>query len=332
MSKPLLITDAIDENLKLIRDSDGTDTALELSKDKLKINGDLDVTGSYKGLVTVDSGVIQSDNDITLDSAGDITLDAGGGEISLFDGGSKFGKFSTGGSDTSLHLFEDGGASVNDYLVITVAADGDTSIATVDGGGTDADLVIKADGDLTFNSATGVFKAVKGLVEFSVAGSAYAGMILGATRIYDNAQQYIATTATFRVLLKNFDSADHNLGVTFIVPPSNRVKISVFLPFCSGLDGTFYLGLATDTDATTLDAKYEQRVWDVDETDAVGINYHWIVDGSDHSWSAGESKTLYAMMKEGTTGGRIYFGDGLANYGALVMEAIAYPTTIGDGT
>ena len=41
MSKGLLITDATDENLKLIRDEDGTDTALELSKDQLKINGDL---------------------------------------------------------------------------------------------------------------------------------------------------------------------------------------------------------------------------------------------------------------------------------------------------
>ena len=45
MSKPLLITDYVDENLKLVRDSDGTDTPLELSKDKLKINGDLAATG-----------------------------------------------------------------------------------------------------------------------------------------------------------------------------------------------------------------------------------------------------------------------------------------------
>ena len=45
MPKPLLITDYVDENLKLVRDGDGTDTALQLSKDKLKIVGDLDVTG-----------------------------------------------------------------------------------------------------------------------------------------------------------------------------------------------------------------------------------------------------------------------------------------------
>ena len=42
MAKPLLITDAIDENLKLVRDADGTDTSIQLSKDKLKVTGDLD--------------------------------------------------------------------------------------------------------------------------------------------------------------------------------------------------------------------------------------------------------------------------------------------------
>jgi hypothetical protein len=48
MTKPLLITDAIDENLKLVRDADGTDTSIQLSKDKLKVTGDLNVTGDVK--------------------------------------------------------------------------------------------------------------------------------------------------------------------------------------------------------------------------------------------------------------------------------------------
>ena len=48
MTKNLNIVNAVDENLKLVRDADGTDTALELSRDKLKIVGDLDVTGNIK--------------------------------------------------------------------------------------------------------------------------------------------------------------------------------------------------------------------------------------------------------------------------------------------
>ena len=46
MPKPLLITDYVDEDLKLVRDGDGTDTAIQLSKDRMKIVGDLDVTGN----------------------------------------------------------------------------------------------------------------------------------------------------------------------------------------------------------------------------------------------------------------------------------------------
>ena len=46
MIKNLQLVDAVDENLQLIRDVDGTDTALELSKDKLRVTGDLDVTGT----------------------------------------------------------------------------------------------------------------------------------------------------------------------------------------------------------------------------------------------------------------------------------------------
>ena len=57
MPKPLLITDYVDENLKLVRDDDGTDTAIQLSKDRMKIVGDLDVTGNIDS-ATVYAGQI----------------------------------------------------------------------------------------------------------------------------------------------------------------------------------------------------------------------------------------------------------------------------------
>ena len=70
MPKPLLITDYVDENLKLVRDGDGTDTALELSKDKLKINGNLDVTGTIESS-TIHAGQILGFTAIGIDSADD---------------------------------------------------------------------------------------------------------------------------------------------------------------------------------------------------------------------------------------------------------------------
>ena len=57
MPKPLLITDAIDENLKLVRDQDGKDTCLSLANEGngAKVTGDLRVTGDIdvKGGVSV---------------------------------------------------------------------------------------------------------------------------------------------------------------------------------------------------------------------------------------------------------------------------------------
>ena len=68
MPKPLLITDYVDENLKLVRDDDGTDTAIQLSKDRMKIVGDLDVTGNIDS-ATVYAGQILGYTDIGLNEA-----------------------------------------------------------------------------------------------------------------------------------------------------------------------------------------------------------------------------------------------------------------------
>ena len=70
MPKPLLITDYVDENLKLVRDDDGTDTAIQLSKDRMKIVGNLDVTGVIDSS-TVYAGMILGYTDIGLNEADD---------------------------------------------------------------------------------------------------------------------------------------------------------------------------------------------------------------------------------------------------------------------
>ena len=72
MIKNLNIVNAIDENLKLVRDADGTDTPLQLSKDKLKVVGDLDVTGNIDSS-TIYAGQILGYTDIGLNEA-DTTL------------------------------------------------------------------------------------------------------------------------------------------------------------------------------------------------------------------------------------------------------------------
>ena len=76
MTKILHITDAVDENLKLVRDADGTDTSIQLSKDKLKFSGDLNVTGDVK---TPNQSTPVSDFDLATKKY--VDDNAGGGTI-----------------------------------------------------------------------------------------------------------------------------------------------------------------------------------------------------------------------------------------------------------
>ena len=86
--------------------------------------------------------------DLTLDAAGDISLDADGGEIYFKDGGTTFGNVSTDGAYSSMTLYEDGGASSDDFFQIYTGGDARTTIRTVDAAGTIGHLILSPDGDL----------------------------------------------------------------------------------------------------------------------------------------------------------------------------------------
>ena len=91
MRKGLLITDATDENLKLIRDEDGTDTALELSKDKLKINGDLECSGiSIDERTTLNSSKLDVANKFEIDSDADLVFNPSNGVFIMKNNGTEF--------------------------------------------------------------------------------------------------------------------------------------------------------------------------------------------------------------------------------------------------
>ncbi len=207
-----------------------------------------------------------------------------------------------------------------------------TAIMTVDGGnqrvGIGTTLPTKkltVEGDI---SASGTHFADTGSFNSLVAP----GSIIGYTSMYPSAAGRYDTTTSFAVIEDNYNSADHYVQVTFEVPPSNKVEIETFLPYVTSADGTLHLGLATATDATTLDAKYEQVVWDVDESDLIQIVQKWTIYGSDHSWSVGDSITLFTMVKEGVAGARLFWGDSVVNYGNIIMKATALPAITGDGT
>ena len=83
-----------------------------------------------------------------------------------------------------------------DLFRITVGASGATTIATVDDGAAVGHLTFDVDGDIALDSTSGNFIAKKAGTEFSVANSAYAGMILGYRMIGEDGGRVTYTLTT----------------------------------------------------------------------------------------------------------------------------------------
>ena len=321
----------------------GAVSSLEISKtgSGCKVSGDLDITGTANV-----SGDVVSNGDVKL-TGGKLYLDAsdyiyhgGGGEVRMYINGTRSLTI-WNGVLTGLRLEVPGDLYIDETNELHFGGVlSDTSIDEESADllrfkvGGDEMLLLDEEGDkITMAATNWVAGTVSGatITEFSAANSAYAGMMLGCTHVFGAGVggEYQAVTTAWESLLWD---TDKYAKVAFVVPPSNKVEIRVFLPY-NGLSGNFlYLGLATDTSATTLNNKYANKVWDVDESDIVAIDYSWVVDGSDHSWSAGESKTLY-IMAYATGSTRLYAGGTNANYyGGVIVQAIALPATIGDGS
>ena len=280
----------LDENLRPVKVG-GKTSALEISDRAVKVHN-LEVNGTTSGISVSDdtklplaggtmTGDIAVADGFTLDGAGDVNLDADGGDIHFKKDGDSTMIFDVGSS----HAIRVNASPTNtdDSFALSADSNGSLHISTVDAAGSNADVWINADGDISFDSHTGVFIAKKAGTEFSPANSAYAGMILGFTEIFDDSisgeDTFQTTTTSFVNLSLTQGGGEKYLKVAFVVPPSNKVLIKVHLGYCANCDGTLELGLATDDSATTLHEDYERRVWDVDETDAVGIYYQWVVHG-----------------------------------------------------
>ena len=115
MSKALSIDKAVDGNLKPVKDSDGTMTALEVSTDTVRvkknlnvgkntqINGDTEVAGEIDingdatvgGDITLKSDIISPASTFRIDCAGSIKLDSSSGQTYIVKDGTNFGWFDT---------------------------------------------------------------------------------------------------------------------------------------------------------------------------------------------------------------------------------------------
>ena len=226
--------------------ADGTSTAvckIDASASSLFIESGKKIELGNAGEYIVGDGTdldIVSSNDATIDTGGVITLDPAtiteGNGIQFFMNGTHVGNITGHHTSTNLRLYENIGASTDDYFNIATGASGETTIKTVDAGGTGGNIIFQPDGHVDFESAVGFTHVTEAFSDDSIIGS-------GAT---DD------THIDFRVTNKVV------LPVT-----GNITNLNLIFPAVSG---NFLLLLSYDGDHTITNYK----VYEADESAADG--------------------------------------------------------------
>ena len=296
----------VDENLRPIKVG-GKSTAIETAQqgNGCRISGDLEVTGE---IPRVHTGTIKGtarNLDIFLSD---------GGSVNIVDvDGQK--RYSFLGSSPIIIMRDDD--NPDDTFLINVAEHAETNLSTNDADGSEANLLISADGDLTFNSATGVFIAKNNATEFSVANSAYAGMILAYRLIGED------TAHASYTLTNAFVVPDSDMTVRFIAPPSGNVEVMVQV-MCNMVTSNriFYFGLSDNATYNTIGVEYEQVAYAGDETDDNIVQHYWGITGltpnATYNYWFGAKITA-------TTGYLNWGGDGSGRYCDFIMKVTALP-------
>ena len=150
-------------------------TPLQISEDTIDVKGSLKVngsdvqTGTDAGATELNelSDVTYSSGDLTISSldkiivSNDLEFQTGDGATNLLKAKVNgqpqnfFEVGAEGGVYSSIRLNEAGGDTTTDYFNINTGEHGETTISTIDGAGTDANLTLDVDGDIELNADGG---------------------------------------------------------------------------------------------------------------------------------------------------------------------------------
>lgn len=106
--------------------NDGSATIEHILTTDSIATGSVTITGSLQAdNVTIDGATVSSDLGLTIDSAGDITLDADGADVLLKDGGTSFGRFNRTSSDFVIK------SETNDKDIVFKGVDNSSTITAL---------------------------------------------------------------------------------------------------------------------------------------------------------------------------------------------------------
>jgi len=278
-----------------------------------------DLTLNIDGKVDINSA---TGEDITLDSGNDIILDIGAtsDNINFKVGGVNAGKIYTSSSLTKLM-----GDTVNHVIELESAGTGD--------------IVLDSNGDIDISSNDGNFIMRKGDTEFSAANSAYAGMILGYTRLEGD----LTSQSTFEIQ-NAMTVEDDTHQITFKTPPSELVEIEAtfLINRFSSTDTKICVGISDQDAGDGYQSIGEQYEYDTsgisfsdDEVDDSVCVVKWVLPAAELV-AIGSSNTFWIGFSTGGITKTAYLAYGLrATHGLtehpFIIKATALPAVIYDG-
>jgi hypothetical protein len=227
-------------------------------------------------------------------------------------------------------------ANQNDYFNIGVDTEGATTISTVDADTAAGHLTLDIDGDISLDSHSGNFIAKAAGTQFSADNSAYAGMILGYTRLEGD----LTNQSTFEIQ-NSMTVEDSTHKITFKTPPSENVEI--FASFCvdiSSTDTEINVGLSDNATYNSVGQKFEYDNRGVffsdDEANDIVSSAKWVLQASELA-DVGSSNTFYIGFSTSGATKTAYLRYGLrASVGVtdhpFIIKATALPETIYDGS
>ena len=272
--------------------------------------------GANQYMTLTDNEIDISSGDLTLDVAGDIVLSADGDHITMNDGTTKTFDFAL---DATPRLAVTGNFELAGSAAVEISSASHMSL--------------DSEGGIVLDSG-GTFKASKNGTEFSATDSAYAGMVLGYTRIANNntsaGRDIITVNSSSMTVLQTAGGTD--LSIQFIVPPSGSVEISCSFWMLASSDGAKF-SLSTGTSYAELN---ETHTYDGDDTifyDETDHNMHTIrfaVTGL----TANTDTTYYLAALASGAGVSIKHGRFRTtgtHHPPIILKAVALPATIVTG-
>ena len=246
-------------------------------------------------------------------SPGDLTIHALGNCIQFGDNTNIFGEINLA-TATTMKLI----GTADYHVFLESQGTGDVTIASGD------DITIDATDTLAIDT-DGTFAMKQDGTEFSVANSAWAGMILGYRMIGEDAGRVTYTLTT------SFVVPDDDMYVRFIAPPSGAVEIMIQIKVDAQANNDTYVGLSSANATSgylTLGATYEQTIGVDDETDNGTVQHYWAVTGL----TAGDTYNYWVGFKKRSAG----IGNGYLNWGGdstgehcdFIMKATALPIAV----